>query len=69
MAKKETEKIVLDAPQEQEEQQKATKLVFNRGYNKVELVHNGELFVFPVNKYTEVPQEMTIPANLGLEVR
>lgn len=69
MAKKETEKIVLDAPQEQESQEKTTKLVFNRGYNKVELIHNGTLYVFPVNKYTEVPEEMNIPQNLGLEVR
>ena len=63
MAKKETEKP------KQENPKKTTKLVFNRGYNKIELVHNGKLFVFPVNQYIEVPMDMTIPNNLGLDVR
>ena len=70
MAKKETEKVTLEnTEQVQEETKKPTKLVFNRGYNKIELTHNGELFVFPVNKYVEVPEDMTIPNNLGLDVR
>lgn len=64
MAKKET---TAKTPEQGETPK--TKLVFNRGYNKIELVHNGELYVFPVNQYTEVPAEMDIPTNLGLDVR
>lgn len=69
MAKKETEKVTLESIEQVQEEKKPIKLVFNRGYNKIELTHNGELFVFPVNKYVEVPEDMTIPNNLGLDVR
>ena len=69
MAKKETEKVTFENTEQVQEEKKPTKLVFNRGYNKIELTHNGELFVFPVNKCMEVPAEMNIPTNLGLDVR
>jgi len=46
-----------------------TKKVSNRNNYKIEVFSLGQVFVFPPKSITSVPEEVVIPAGLGLVIR
>lgn len=54
-----------DTNEVQSVQEKKNKTVHNRGNFRMELSHNGKIYVFLPGKTTIVPRDMVIPTDLN----